>query len=1049
VKGPRTQQTAEGGRDYANLFYRNSRLWGLTVGFILVVGIAALQTLNRQEDPTMADRFGTVETYLPGASSTRVESLVTERIETDLREITEVAIISSRSRTGASFIRVELVDSLQADEVDVVWSEVRDKLAEVETQLPVDATSPDLQIRGPVAVTLVAAMTWKGSMEPQLGVMERIAEDLRVRLGSLGGTRKTEIFGAAGEEVRVEIIPRALAAIGVTVEQLADRIAAADTRIPAGKLHNTASDLLVEVKGELSSVERIAQIPVMHRDHGQYVRVGDVARVRKIQADPPENMAMVNGHRALVVAITMEPGRRIDLWVENTRRVIDNYRQELPREIGLTIIFDQNRHTGERLSSLLVNLLTALVIVLLLLVFFMGIRSALTVGMALPLSIAMVLGGLQYLDIPLHQISVTGLIISLGLLIDNAIVVVEEYKLKRRQGHAMDKAVSKSVRQLFTPLAASTATTAFAFLPVALTPGGTGEFTGSIGISVVLSVTSSFLLAMTVIPAAAGFIEKRFPIRETQSATWYVSGFSSARLSRLYERSLDAVLRRPLYGVFLGLLLPLLGFGLTPTLLLQFFPPVDRNQFHVQSTLPVHSSIDETWRHAGDVYEMLKEYESVKSASFFVGQSAPQVYYNVTGRNEGVSSYTHAIITTGSAEETRILLPALQDRLMAEFPDAQIMVLPFEQGPPFDAPIEVRVFGDDIGILRVLGERIRSILASVDSITYTGATLSGAEPKVIVRPDENLAMRSGFALGDLSRQLNAALSGRSAGVIMEGTHEIPVIIRYRDADRKVVDNLAALPLTTQAGDIHPGVPLERFGTMVLEPAASAIDHYQGRRVNIIQGFLVPFVLPASAQREISARLQSDAIGLPPGYRIEYGGESEQRNESVTGLINTFMLFLILMIAVVVLALNSFGRAAIIGVVGFLSIGLALFGVRLFGWPLGFTAMIGTLGLVGLAINGAIIVLSSLQADPTAASGDLRACRQVVVDATRHIVSTTFTTIGGFMPLILFGGTFWPPLATAIAGGVAGSAILALYMVPALFIARARRRLVFTSRKAVA
>jgi multidrug efflux pump subunit AcrB len=235
--------------------------------------------------------------------------------------------------------------------------------------------------------------------------------------------------------------------------------------------------------------------------------------------------------------------------------------------------------------------------------------------------------------------------------------------------------------------------------------------------------------------------------------------------------------------------------------------------------------------------------------------------------------------------------------------------------------------------------------------------------------------------------------------------------------------------------------LEQLARMQLEPAASTIERFQGERINMVLGFLLPYVLPAGALGRFEHKLKDSGLDLPAGYRLEFGGEAEERSESVGNLLRTFALFMLLMVAVIVLSLNSFRHAAIIGLVGFLSVGLALFGVRLFGWPLGFTAMIGTLGLVGLAINGAIIVLSALKGDREAAAGDLMRCREVVLDSTRHIVSTTVTTIGGFLPLILFGGTFWPPLATAIAGGVAGSAILALYLVPAIFVALLPRQAV--------
>lgn len=1025
--------------DPASLFYRNGRLWGLVVGFILVAGLAALQSLPRQEDPSMTERFANIDTFLPGATAERVEALVTERLETSLREIPEIEKIDSRSRAGHSLLYVELVDAVGPDQVDTIWSEVRDKLSEVEPELPAGASSPLLDPQGPLAVTLAAAFTWQGGGPPRVRMLTRLAEDLEVRLANLPGTRETRIHGAVSEEILVAADARALAAAGLSADRVAGHISRSDTRDAAGRLRGREADLLVEVKGELDSVERIAAIPLARRADGQLLRVADVAAVRRSRIDPPASLALSDGIRSVVVGTTMEPGRRVDLWSERARAIIDDYRSSLPDDIGLEIVFDQNRYTSARLADLSRNLASALVIVMLVLVGFMGVRSAITVGIALPLTMAMVLAGLHYLDIPLHQMSVTGLIIALGLLIDNAIVVVEEYKLGRRRGQAIAEAISTAVRHLFVPLAASTATTVLAFMPVALTPGGTGEFTGSIAISVVLSVTSSFLLAMTVVPAASGFLERRFPLRLSEPGTpdpWWVSGWSHAGLLRVYRRSLDAVLARPVLGVGVGVILPLAGFALAGTLTQQFFPPVDRDQFHIQLTLPAQTSIGATRRRVERVREILGEYDDILADQFFLGEGGPRVYYNVQVNNDGVASYASAFVTTRSAETTRRILPDLQRRLMAALPEARITALPFEQGPPFNAPIEVRIIGPDLQTLTRLGEQMRLVLAGTDRVTYTSATLSGAEPKVAVHPDENAARRAGLTMADLPRQLDAALDGRRAGVVMEGTYEIPVRVRYADRDRAEFDDLAALPLTAGAGAGYRGVPLQQVARLELEPAASAIEHHQGERINTVQGFLLPFVLPAAVLEDFGQRLQRLGPEMPQGYRIQYGGEAEQRNESVTSLISTFALFLLLMVAVVVLSLNSFRQAAIIGLTGFLSIGLALFGVRLFGWPLGFTAMIGTLGLVGLAINGSIIVLAALKADPQAAAGDARACREVVVNATRHIVSTTVTTIGGFIPLIVFGGTFWPPLATAIAGGVAGSAILALYMVPAIFIAQA-------------
>ncbi len=1026
----------------ADMFYRNPRLTILAVGFILVAGLAALQTLARQEDPTMTRRFAQVETTLPGATAARVEALVTEKLEGKLREIAEIRELRSLSRAGRSIIIVQLSDKVGPDTADIVWSEVRDKLAEAEPDLPAAAGRPTLEVREPIASTLVVAFTWQGAGEPQVSMLTRLARDLETRLANVPGTRETTLYGEVAEEVRVSVDAMALAAADLSAERLADRIAAADTRSPAGRLQGRDSELLVEVMGELDSSERIAAIPVQRLATGEVLRVGDLADVRKTSRDPPATMSFDNGRRAVTIGVVMEPAQRIDHWVRDARAVIDRYRDNLPPQIGLEVIYDQNEFTGARLAELTTNLVTALVIIMVLLVFFMGVRSAITVGVALPLSMAMVLSGLMFMDIPLHQMSVTGLIIALGLLIDNAIVVVEEYKLRRRRGKAITDAIGDSVKRLFIPLAASTATTVFAFLPVAFSPGATGEFTGTIAISVVLSVSSSFLLAMTVVPAVAGFMERRFPLKEDGAyGGWWVSGFSHAGLRRAYAASLDAVLKRPALGIGVGLALPVIGFVLASTLTMQFFPPVDRNQFQIQMTLPAETSIAETRRNVERLREILYEYDAIESDAFFLGESAPRVFYNTIGNNDGVASFAGGFVGTRSARATRELLPELQQRLTAEFPNGRVLALPFEQGPPFDAPIEVRVVGEDLAVLRNIGERIRSVLAGTEGVTYTGASLDRAEPKLAVYPDENRAAQAGLTLADLPAQLNTSLSGHPAGIVMEGIHELAIRVRYADDARSSPASLAGLPVVAAGGNGSgfAGIPLEQLARLTLEPAASTIERFQGERINTVQGFLLPYVLPASALARFEQRLGESGLDLPAGYRLELGGEAEERGESVGNLMRTFVLFMLLMVAVIVLSLNSFRHAAIIGLVGFLSVGLALFGVRLFGWPLGFTALIGTLGLVGLAINGAIIVLSALKADAEAAAGDRLRCREVVMDSTRHIVSTTVTTIGGFLPLILFGGTFWPPLATAIAGGVAGSAILALYLVPAIFIALIPRR----------
>ncbi|MEH6557442.1 MAG: efflux RND transporter permease subunit [Oceanicoccus sp.] len=1015
-----------------NLFYRLPRLTFLALGFILITGISSFTNLPRQEDPSMTERFGFVEAHLSGASAIRIEALITEKIETRLREIPEVKTIGSISRAGHSFISIELFDSVTADQVDLVWSEIRDKMSDVEQELPPGATSPLVKPNMLSAVTLGVAIT---SDHTPISVLERVATELRVRLATLPGTKETEIFGEPVQEILVEMDPHAMARLNLSIETVIRAISASDTKIAAGGYQSEGNNLVVEVKGELTSVERISAIPIGQHADGHFLRLADIATLSKAYVDPPKSIALIHGSRGIFVATTMETGRRVDQWSTQAKKIVDNYRQELPAMINIETIIDQNYYTNERLSTLVMNLFMAIVLVLVALFVLMGLRAALIIGAALPLTMSMVLTGLHFLEIPLHQMSVTGLIIALGLLIDNAIVIIEEYRMQRRRGKPFDEAITAAVNHLFVPLLASTATTAFAFLPIAMTPGGVGDFTGAMAVAVVLSVTASFILAMTIIPTIAAFIDQRFPPK--QSSHWWVSGISIPQLTRLYARSINLVFKHPILGILVSLILPLCGFLVVGSMTSSFFPPVDRNQFQMQLTLPANVSLQQTTNEVAKVQQIIDTVPEIIDSHWFIGEGAPRVYYNMLGDdNRGVASFANGFMTTADVDDPRKILPDLQKLLMDKIPGARVMALPFEQGPPYAAPIEIRVAGPDLNTLKRLGEEIRLILTQVPSVTYSTSTLSTVIPQVSIYPNENQTRLRGINNEDIPLQLNAALNGLIAGTVMEGSIEIPVRVRLNSGTRSDLAQLSSTPILSsipaRGNEGYSGIPLEQITTIQLEPSPTRIDRYQNERINTVSGFLLPYAFPSLAVEAFREQFEAADIVLPEGYRIEFGGEEEERGEAVSNIIATFVTFLWLMVVVIVLSLNSFRYAAIIGVVGFLSVGLAFLGVWLSGYPLGYTSLIGTLGLVGLAINGAIIVLSALKASSSAISGDIETGTLIVVNATRHIVSTTITTIGGFIPLIIFGGHFWPPLAMAIAGGVTGSAILALYLVPAMF-----------------
>ncbi|MEM7459575.1 MAG: efflux RND transporter permease subunit, partial [Pseudomonadota bacterium] len=635
----------------------------------------------------------------------------------------------------------------------------------------------------------------------------------------------------------------------------------------------------------------------------------------------------------------------------------------------------------------------------------------------------------NFFSYPLHQMSVTGLVISLGLLIDNAIVVVDEYEQERVHGRSILEAIDEALKKLFGPLFASTLTTVLAFAPIAFMPGAAGEFIGMIGTSVMLSVIMSFLVAMTVIPALAGMLDRK-PVPGERSWFWR-DGIKFSLLTDGYRWSIERVLRNPLIGVLLGVVPVAIGFYLASLLPGQFFPQTERDQFQIDISLNPSATIYEARDIVLEVDAFLRDqYPDIESMHFVVGEPGPRVYYNSMNNTEGVPGYANGFVQLGNNETTRILVTDVQATLRREFPQAQILASPFEQGPPVPAPIAFSISGDNIDVLNDLGNQARQVLAQTPGVTFTSARLQVGAPIVTLQADETATAMSGIRLTGLASEIRAELEGVQAGSILEGVEEIPVRVIAPEARRSELSDLRSKTIS----NARPGggTPLSALGELTLAPETATIVRLDGKRVNEVFGYVQPYALPAEINETFKANLAASGFELPPGYEWIEGGVSSNGSAAITSLASLAVPLVLVMLGAVALVFNSFRMAFLVMGVGFMAMGLAFAGVWMFNLPLGFNAILGALGLLGISINGTIVVLSLLTNNEAARNDDIIAQREIVVAATRHIVATTLTTMGGFVPIILQGDVFWMPLATGIAGGVAGSAILALYFTPAVY-----------------
>ncbi|CAH0526181.1 efflux RND transporter permease subunit [Vibrio hippocampi] len=1015
----------------------NTRLLILITALVLVAGISAFTTLPRAEDPIISNRFATVITTFPGASAERVETLVTDVVENQLRELSEVKLLTSNSRPGISIITIELKDDIV--EPEPVWSKARDKLNDVTPQLPDGAGSPEIDSDHTYAFTMITALTWQGAGEPNKLTIGRYGKELAKRLRNLSGTEFVDEYGMPEEEILVTINTADAAALGLSSLTIADALSGADAKNSSGELVSQHTRFGLEIASDLDSIERVKQVPISINSLGHIIHLEDIAKVKRSEKTPSEEIAIINGKPGVIIAARMQPTLRVDHWTENATAAIQRFEQDLPSNIKVNVLFNQQGYTETRLSDLAQSLLIGFVLILIVLFVTLGVRAALLVAISLPLTSLLTLSLMKATGVPINQMSVTGLIVALGIMVDNAVVMVDTIQSYRLKGQQRLQATYQAIKHLWVPLLGSTLTTVLAFAPIILMPGATGEFVGAIAITVSFSLLGSYLLSHTLI---AGLATKLLPghlhqANQTHSDAWYVTGLRIPALTRAFEKSVRAGVNYPKLAIVLVLIVPITGYWSISQLTEQFFPPSDRDMFEVQVYLPPQASIHATKAVTDEIDTIIRSYAEVESVNWMVGANFPSFYYNLQARENNAPYFAQAMVKTGDFSQAYALIPKLQQVVNERVPQAQILVRELNQGPPFTAPIELRVYGENLNTLKAIGEDIRLILASTPHVSHTRETLQPGTPKVWLHVDEDTAKLNGLSLNQVAGLLQATFIGQKSGSIIEGSESLPVRVRVSDEQRETVSNLGNIHLPVQSDIQTAGVSVSTLADLTLTPSRGAIPRRNGERVNSIEGYIDAGVLPQTVLNAFQQRLKD--YSLPTGYRIDFGGESAERDRSVNSLVSNIAVVVVLMILVVVMSFNSFRLSTIIFSVGWLAGGLGLLSVWLFDYPFGFTVIIAMLGIIGLAINAAIVILAELKQDANAASGDISAIVAAVMSCTRHISSTTITTVGGFMPLILAGGGFWPPFAVAIAGGTVLTTLLSFYFVPSMFLLMTRGR----------
>lgn len=1010
-------------RKIVDLYLDRPRIFLLAMLFIIAGGLLSYDSLPRQENPQLAERWANITAVLPGATPQRIETQIADVLETQLREIDEIKIIDSTSLSGVVRVGLELKEIIGKGETDEVWAKVQETLSQSAALVP-PGTNISFNHSGP-PTTVLFALQWRGDGDPQMVILSRLANQFKRKLANITNSKQALVYGDTKEEIFVGADLDLLTDAGMNIQSIAIAIDRYDSKRAIGNIVGQDAEFRIKAQDNIALINDLKKLPLKISDAYQAIRLEDVATVEKLPVDPPIEIVSYNGIPAVFVEVRGKFAQRTDLYSKAVLRVADVFKEGLPDEIGLEVIFNESDFVEEKFSFLMQSILLATFIVLFLSYLLLGPRSAVIVSAVVPLTILLVLIGCTILQVPLHQTSVTGIILSLGLLIDNSIIVVEDYRYRKSQKLVNRDAIYASIKHLSLPLLAATVTTGLAFMPMAAGKGASPEFVSDMAITIILAVSSSLFLALTVVPVLLKTMEDSNFLNLNKSKN---IGFSHQGLRTRYRAFLAWALFKPSRALVLSLILPILGFVSFGFLDTDFFPNQGKSMFKVEVELDANASIYATNQRVTSIRDQVLLEDYVTRDMWWVGRRLPRLLYNIIGgpSGEGSDNLATGVFFASSYSEMDSSLANLAKRLEKDHADVRVRVSKFTNGPPVEFPVNIAIFGDDNQVLKALGEELKSILAKSPQVSDVLADQSASVTGLEINLDEvNLAFSSKSSQ-EIIDQISASTRGIYVGSMLDGNKEVPIRIKNKNREATEVNQTAFLAINSAEGFDY----VESFSDISYTSEINQINRYQGTRNNAVKAAVYPGTLASTVLNDVAAELEAFEDSLPVGYSIAQFGDAEERAESFGQLFSTFFLFLGLIVMTLVMILNSFRQASIILLVGTLCIGLGFLGMFVGFQNFGFIGLVGIVGLAGLAINDSIVVLSHLNEDAGTGQVSKDTLIETTVRSTRHILTTSLTTMGGLLPLLF--DKFFETLAWAMCFGVMGSALLALLLIPSMF-----------------
>lgn len=1002
--------------------------WMLFI-FLLFIGMRALFLMPRTENPSVTIPGASIVAVMPGASPVDLEKLIALPVEDAINELEDIKRISTSVRDGFVIVSVEFDFDTDADEK---YNEVVQQFNSIRNELPDEIMQLEIWkwSTSDVAMLQLALISDSASFS-EIRVR---AELLQNEIEKVKSVKEVNLLALPEEEVHIELDFEKMARVHTTIDMITRAIQSNNANIPAGDIEIGNRSLNVKSSGAYENLEEIRKT-VVNSYQGRLIYLENIARVT-YGFETLKYYARFGGdfstgtrdpsRRSIFMTVSQKEGYNVLTTADEVFPVILHFRENLPQDMGLEVVFDQPRKVRDRINNFLMNLLQGIILVGLVIFVSLGIRSSLVVVLAIPLSIVIGLGFLDLFGYALQQISIAGLIVALGLLVDNSIVMVENIDRYRNLGYDRKEASYKAASEIGWPVVTATLTTVFAFIPIAAMPDKTGAFIESLPVTIMITLAVSLLIALTLTPTITASV-----YREKQQKANTERGIRKL-LKWLIEHPFRTSLRYSLgkpWVVILISVVVLAGSGIVFRYVgISFFPKAEQPNLMLRATLPDGSNIKATDRVARYIEQVLDTLPEVKYYATNVGHGNPRIYYNTfPTRNDLKLAEIYVELYAFDPDDFNRFVARLRDTFR-EYTGARISVKEFEQGPPFEAPIQIFITGDDFEDLKRISGDVENMLEERPGVINLENQFVKTNTELLFDINKDKANMFGVPVVEVDRTIRTAISGMEISKFRyRAGKEYGIILQMDDPDDFQPEDLDRIYVSSMSGR---QIPIRQLVDLKLQQGTSNISRYNlERTAEILAGVETGYNLDDIMEPVIG---QLEAYPFPEGVSYTIGGELQSREESFGGMFNAVIIALISIMAILVLQFRSFRQPVLIFIaIPFAAIGM-VWALIITGNTFSFTAFVGLTSLIGIVVNNSIILVDYTNKLRDSGKSLDEAIQLAAETRLTPIVLTAFTTIGGLLPLTLRGGTLWAPMGWTIIGGLLVSTLLTLIVVPVFY-----------------